>query len=251
MAEEQRMTDILNEIKRNFEDLSSRKSTTISNSHSTIESIADDIRVIPEYIVSLNNTNQELQQTNTDLEQKIMSTQQAVETMTAEIEISEAKRAELEITAERKRDSKQELESKIVELQGKKTELETELDHTSNTATYREQEFSQLEGSSKQEIAAMDAKILESNSRLELAKEENKLIVYLMDAGLLDVPEAEVVSVIASNPNGLSLAEIKDRVSMPPVRIQPTINTLLEKVLEYVAHSDSYKILESIKSELG
>jgi len=96
----------------------------------------------------------------------------------------------------------------------------------------------------------MDGRILESNSKLELAKEENKLIVYLMDAGLLDVPEAEIVSVIASNPNGLTLAEIKDKVSMPPVRIQPTINTLLEKVLEYIAHSDSYKILESIKSEL-
>lgn len=251
MAEEQRMTNILNEIKRNFEDLSSRKSTTISNSHSTIESIADDIRVIPEYIVSLNNTHHELQQINNDLEQKIMSTQQAVETMTAEIEISEGKRSELEITSERKRDSKQELESKIVELQGKKTELETELNHITNTATYKEQEFTLLETSTKQEITAMDAKILESNSRLELAKEENKLIVYLMDAGLLDVPEAEVVSVIASNPNGLSLAEIKNLVTMPPVRIQPTLNTLLEKVLEYVAHSDSYKILESIKSELG
>ena len=251
MAEEVRMKNILDEIKRNFEDLSSRKSTTIANSQSTIESIVDDIIVIPDYIVSLNSSHQELQQTNTDLEQQIMTTTQAVETTSAEIDISETKRSELEINAERKRDSKQELETKIVELQGKKTELETELDHVTNTAAYKEQEYTQLEANSKQEIAAMDAKILENNSRLELAKEENKLIVYLMDAGLLDVPEAEVVSVIASNPNGLTLAEIKDKVSMPPVRIQPTINTLLEKVLEYVAHSDSYKILESIKGELG
>jgi hypothetical protein len=73
----------------------------------------------------------------------------------------------------------------------------------------------------------------------------------LMDAGLLDVPEAEIVSIIASYPNGLRIDEIKDKVKMPPVRVQPTINTLLENVLQYDAHSDSYKILESIKNELS
>ena len=50
MEEEVRMKNILDEIKRNIDDLSSRKSTTIANSQSTIESIVEDIRVIPDHI---------------------------------------------------------------------------------------------------------------------------------------------------------------------------------------------------------
>ncbi|MEE9410493.1 MAG: hypothetical protein V3V41_06165 [Candidatus Heimdallarchaeota archaeon] len=251
MEEEQKMNEILAEIGRNIEDLSSRKTSIISNSNSTIDTILDDVRVIPDYIESLKNTNQELQQVNRDLEQKILATQQAVETVSTEIEINESKRSDLEATVGNKRNYKQELETKIAENQGKKTELEAELEHVSNTAKYKEEEFNQLEIKSKEEIGVWDAKIQESSTILEKAKEENKLIVYLMDAGLLDVPEAELVSIIASYPNGLKLAEIKEKVAMPPVRVQPTLNTLLENVLEYDSHSESYKILETIKKELS
>ena len=47
----------------------------------------------------------------------------------------------------------------------------------------------------------------------------------------------------------MKLDEIKGKVSMAPVRVQPVLNNLLEKVLEYDNYSDSYRILESLRKE--
>jgi len=249
MAEEERMIGILEDIKRDIEELSSRKSNVISTTNMTLESTVDDVRAIPNYIESLIKTLEEIQQTNKELEEKIMQTQQAVETVQTEIEIQQANKSDLNETENKKREYKDNLERQIADLQEKKTRLEAELESLSATTQHKENEYNQLQVSSKIDLENLDEKIREAEMRLQQIKEDNKLIVYLMEAGLLDVPEAEIVSVIASYPNGLKLDEIKEKVSMPPVRVQPTINTLLEKVVEHDSYSDSYKILESIKKE--
>ena len=248
---EEKMIRILDELKQDFDELSSRKTSVISTVKMTIETTTDDVRAIPNFISSLETTKQNLQQMNRDLEEKIMQTQQSIDTVTTETEIASSNKSDLENTEERKRNQKNELQTQIEDYQNKKAQLEREFEELSQLVSMKENDYNQLQVTTKQEIDAIDQKITEAGSRLESAKEENKLIVYLMDSGLLDVPEAELVSIIASYPNGLTLADIKEKVSMAPVRVQPTINNLLEKVLEHEPSSDTYRILDTIKKELS
>ena len=248
---EERLIQILNELKKDIEELSSRKTAVVSTINMTVDTAVDDIRAIPSYIESLEKSLQEIQQANKDLDEKIMKAEQTIETLTRETEISQMNKTDLEKTEEGKRNQKSSLETNIGEYQTKNAQLDTQFIELNNLVRMKEEEFNQLQITSKEEIELLNQKINEATTRLEQAKNENKLIVYLMDSGLLDVPEAEVISIIASYPNGLTLAEIKDKVGMPPVRVQPTINNLLENVLEHDLHSDTYKILDSIKDELG
>ena len=96
----------------------------------------------------------------------------------------------------------------------------------------------------------MEATIDDLKGKLDSAKESNKLIVYLMDSGLLDVPEAEIVSVIASADDGLLLSQIKEKVKLPSVRVQPTLNNLLDKVITFDEGTEKYKIMDVVKGEL-
>ncbi|MHA1345483.1 MAG: hypothetical protein ACTSVO_10405 [Candidatus Heimdallarchaeaceae archaeon] len=249
MAEEERMITIISDIKRDIEELTSRNTSVISNTNQTLESVIEDVVAIPEYISALKKNLEELKQVNADLEQKIIQTNQAIETVSAEIEINESKKRELEETEISKRNKKQELENSISNQQNDKNRLEQELEHLSSSAKNKEESYTHLETKSKQDLEDMEQKIIESQAVLAKAKEDNKLIVYLMDAGLLDVPEAEIVSVVASSPDGLKLDEIKSKVTMATVRVQPVLNNLLEKVLEYDSYSDSYRILETLRKE--
>ncbi|MCG3221761.1 MAG: hypothetical protein H7641_10315 [Candidatus Heimdallarchaeota archaeon] len=248
---EEKMIRILDELKQDFEELSTRKTSIISTVKMTIETTTDDVRAIPGFLTSLETTIQNLQQMNKDLEEKIMQAQQSIDTVTTETEISSSNKSDLENTEERKRNQKTDLEAQIEDYQNKKVQLEKEFQELTQLVNMKDNDYNQLQVTTKQEIDEVNQKISEAGVRLESAKEENKLIVYLMDSGLLDVPEAEVVSIIASYPNGLTMAEIKEKVSMAPVRVQPTINNLLEKVLEHDPASDSYRILDSIKKELS
>ncbi len=249
MAEEERMITIIGDIKRDVEELTSRNTSVISNTNQALESVVDDIRAIPEYVNTLKRNLEDLKQANADLEQQIIQTNQAIETVSAEIEINESKKKELEETEIEKRNKKQNLETNISNLQNDKNRLEQELEHLSSSAKNKEEAYNHLEMKSKQDLEDMEQKIIESQAVLTKAKEDNKLIVYLMDAGLLDVPEAEIVSIVASSPDGLKLDEIKSKVTMATVRVQPVLNNLLEKVLEYDNFSDSYRILESLRKE--
>ena len=249
MAEEERMITIIGDIKRDVEELTSRNTSVISNTNQTLESIIDDIRAIPEYVNTLKKNLKDLKQVNADLEQQIIQTNQAIETVSAEIEINRSKKRELEETEIEKRNKKQDLEASISNQQNEKNRLEQELEHLSSSAKNKEEAYNHLEVKSKQDLEDMEQKINESQAILTQAKEDNKLIVYLMDAGLLDVPEAEIVSIVASSPDGLKLDEIKSKVTMATVRVQPVLNNLLEKVLEYDSYSDSYRILETLRKE--
>ena len=249
MAEEERMITIIGDIKRDVEELTSRNTSVISNTNQALESVVDDIRAIPEYVNTLKRNLEDLKQANADLEQQIIQTNQAIETVSAEIEINESKKKELEETEIEKRNKKQNLETNISNLQNDKNRLEQELEHLSSSAKNKEEAYNHLEMKSKQDLEDMEQKIIESQAVLTKAKEDNKLIVYLMDAGLLDVPEAEIVSIVASSPDGLKLDEIKSKVTMATVRVQPVLNNLLEKVLEYDNFSDSYRILEALRKE--
>ena len=71
-----------------------------------------------------------------------------------------------------------------------------------------------------------------------------------MEAGLLDAPEAELVAMIAAHPEGMKIEDIKGKVKIPPVRVQPILNNLLEKILVYNEHQELYTIKEDIKEEL-
>ena len=248
---EEKMIRILDELKQDFEELATRKTSVISTVKMTIETTMDDVRAIPGFITSLETTVQNLQQMNKDLEERIMQAQQSIDTVTTETEISSSNKSDLENTEERKRNQKADLDAQIEDYQNKKVQLEKEFQELSQLVNMKDNDYNQLQVTTKQEIDAISQKINEAGVRLEAAKEENKLIVYLMDSGLLDVPEAEVVSIIASYPNGLTMAEIKEKVGMAPVRVQPTVNNLLEKVLEHDPASDSYRILDSIKKELS
>lgn len=249
MAEEERMITIIGDIKRDVEELTSRNTSVISNTNQTLESVVEDIRAIPEYVNTLKRNLEDLKQANADLEQQIIQTNQAIETVSAEIEINESKKIELEDTEIEKRNKKQNLEASISNQQNEKNRLEQELEHLSSSAKNKEEAYSHLEAKSTQDLEDMEQKIVEAQSVLTKAKEDNKLIVYLMDSGLLDVPEAEIVSIVASSPDGLKLDEIKSKVTMATVRVQPVLNNLLEKVLEYDSYSDSYRILETLRKE--
>ncbi len=249
MAEEERMITIIGDIKRDVEELTSRNTSVISNTNQTLESVVDDIRAIPEYVNTLKRNLEDLKQANADLEQQIIQTNQAIETVSAEIEINESKKIELEDTEIEKRNKKQNLEASISNQQNEKNRLEQELEHLSSSTKNKEEAYGHLEAKSKQDLEDMEQKIVEAQSVLTKAKEDNKLIVYLMDSGLLDVPEAEIVSIVASSPDGLKLDEIKSKVTMATVRVQPVLNNLLEKVLEYDSYSDSYRILETLRKE--
>ena len=249
MSEEERMIKIIGDIKLDVEELTSRNTSVISNTNQTLESVVDDLRAIPEYLKALKKNLEDLKQANADLEQKIIQTNQAIETASAEIEINESKKKELDETESDKRNKKQDLETNISNQQNEKNRLEQELEHLSSSAKNKEEAYSHLEAKSKQDLEDMEQKIIESQSILTKAKEDNKLIVYLMDAGLLDVPEAEIVSIVASSLDGLKLDEIKSKVTMATVRVQPVLNNLLEKVLEYDSYSDSYRILEALRKE--
>jgi len=246
----EKLNEILSDLKRGIEEFSSRLSSTVSNSSSILDSTSDDVRAIPEYLLTLQNSINEIKQSNTELENKIMSIKQSIDTITTEIEINESNKEDLIEAENKKRTYKEDLERQILETQQTKTQLEATFNEVAALASRKEQEYNQIQTSSKEEIERLNVQINESTARVTQAESENKLIVYLMDAGLMDVPEAEVVSIIASYPNGLKLDEIKQKVNMAPVRVQPTINNLLETVLEYEPVSDSYKILDVIKKEL-
>ena len=246
----EKLNEILSDLKTGIEEFSSRLSTSISNSNATLSSTTDDVRAIPEYLLTLQNSINEIQRSNTELENKIMNIQQAIDTVTTEIEISESNKEDLIETENKKRSYKEDLERQITESQQKKAKLDITLNDAGDLASRKEQEYNQLQIGSNEEINRINQQISENTARVNQAESENKLIVYLMDAGLMDVPEAEVVSIIASYPDGLKIEEIKQKVNMAPVRVQPTVNNLLETVLEYDAMSDSYKILDTIKKEL-
>ncbi len=247
---EEKLQNLLEEIKRDIEEVSTRISATVQNSNMTIDSTKEDVRVIPEYIDSLKGSLQGLLDNNKQLEEKDQHTQQSIETVKTEIEINEVKKSELETTERTKREHKEELERKILDFQQKNAQLESEFNQLTSDVKSKELVYNQLQVQSKETLNDLDVKINEASSRLANVENENKLIVYLMDAGLMDVPEAEVVATIASNPEGLRIADIKEKVNMPPVRVQPTINNLLETVIEYDALNDSYKIIDTIKKDL-
>ena len=247
---EEKLQNLIGEIKRDLEEISSRISATVSNSNMTLESTKDDIRVIPEYLDSLKGSLQSLLNNNKQIEEKDQHTQQSIETVKTEIEINETKKSELETTERTKREHKEELERKILEFQQKVAQLESEFNQLTSDVKSKELLYNQLQVQLKESLDALDVKVNESSSRLANVESENKLIVYLMDAGLMDVPEAEVVATIASHPEGLRIEDIKEKVNMPPVRVQPTINNLLETVIEYDTLNDSYKIIDTIKKDL-
>ncbi|MHA1199010.1 MAG: hypothetical protein ACTSQF_06635 [Candidatus Heimdallarchaeaceae archaeon] len=246
----EKLNEILGDLKRGIEEFSSRSSSVVSSSTGTLSSTADDVRAIPEYLLTLQNSINEIQSNNKDLEEKIMNIKQAIETVTTETEISESNKGDLIETEGKKRSYKEDLERQIAESQQKKAQLDLEFNDAGALATRKEQEYNQVQISTKEEIERLNQQIIEATTRVQQAESENKLIVYLMDAGLMDVPEAEVVAIVAAYPNGLKIDEIKKKVNMPPVRVQPTVNNLLETVLQYDALSDSYKIIETIKKEL-
>ncbi len=245
------MTEILNNLRKDIEEMTSRYNNLTSTIKMVIDAAIDDIQVLPDFISGLENNLQNLQNVTKELKEKIMNTEQSIETLTTEIEIANSNKEDLEETENRKRQQKEDLETQISNYQDKKTALEAELQELMATVERKEREFKQFEQAAKEEIENIEQKIQTGQNKLQQAKEDNKLIVYLMDSGLLDVPEAEIVSIIAAEPNGLTLAQIKEKVSIPPVRVQPTINTLLEKVLHYDASTDSYRILETIKKDFS
>lgn len=251
MSEEERAITIINDIKRDIEEIISRNSSVTSNTNMTLESSIDDIKTIPEYIIVLKKNLEELKQANQDLEEKIMQTNQAIETVTTEIEIGQNNKQDLEKTEVDKRSKKQELETNISSHQNEKGRLEQELQHLSSSASNKEEAYKQLQEKSRLDLVNMDQQILESQSILETAKEDNKLIVYLMDAGLMDVPEAEIVSAIAASKEGLTIEELKQKVNIPSVRVQPTLNNLLEKILTYEPRREVYMINPIIQEELN
>ncbi len=246
----EKLNEILSDLKKGLEEFSSRSSSTISSSNLTLESTTNDVRAIPEYLLTLQNSINDIQKSNTKLEERIANVKQSIDTITTEIEIGESNKGDLVETESKKRSYKDDLERQIGESQQKKAQLDLAFNDAAALATRREQEYNQLQISSREEIEHLNLSINEAAARVKQAESENTLIVYLMDAGLMDVPEAEVVATIASYPNGLKIDEIKQKVKLAPVRVQPTINNLLETVLEYDALSDSYRIIEMIKKEL-
>ncbi len=245
----EKLNEIMNDLKTGIEEYASRSSSTIVNSKAIIDSTANDVKAIPEYLLTLQNSINEIQRSNNELEEKIANVKQATDTVTTEIEINESNKSDLLETERKKRAQKEDLEREISELQEKKVQLDNEFNEVAAISSRKEQEYNQLQISSKEEITRINQQISEATTRVKQAESENKLIVYLMDSGLMDVPEAEVVAIVSSYPNGLKLDEIKQKVNMPPVRVQPTINNLLETVLEYDIPSDSYRIIETIRKE--
>ena len=110
---EEKMIRILDELKQDFEELATRKTSVISTVKMTIETTMDDVRAIPGFITSLETTVQNLQQMNKDLEERIMQAQQSIDTVTTETEISSSNKSDLENTEERKRNQKTDLEAQI------------------------------------------------------------------------------------------------------------------------------------------
>lgn len=246
----EKLNEIMNDLKTGIEEYAARSSSTIVNSKAIIDSTANDVKAIPEYLLTLQNSINEIQKGNNELEEKIANVKQAIDTVTTEIEISESNKSDLLETESKKRAQKEDLESQISELQEKKVQLDNQFNEVAAISSRKEQEYNQIQISSKEEIARINQQISEATVNVKQAESENKLIVYLMDAGLMDVPEAEVVAIVSSYPEGLKLDEIKQKVNMPPVRVQPTINNLLETVLEYDIPSDSYRIIDTIRKEL-
>ena len=248
---EEKLANILADLKKDIEELSSRISTSNTNSNMIIESTVDDVRVIPNYISSLNQSLKDLDVYNKDLEEKIMNVQQAIDTLKTEIEINQNSKKDLESTEINVRNQKEKIELSISDFQERTIQLEREFNEATRQVKSLEEKYNALQAQLNEQVQVLEQKIVEVTAHLEQVKSNNKLIVYLMDAGLLDVPEAELVAVIASYPEGLKLADIKEKVNMPPVRVQPTINNLLETVIEYHPLTDTYRILETIKKELS
>ncbi|MCK4844104.1 MAG: hypothetical protein KAS95_00360, partial [Candidatus Heimdallarchaeota archaeon] len=164
--------------------------------------------------------------------------------------IQESKKNDLVVKEEQNRSTVNSLDSEIEEFKQRNVQLQLEYDTIKQQAQQKIEEYHNLQIDVKEELSKIETKIKEAEEKLNEAKEENKLIVYLMEAGLLDVPEAELIATIAAHPEGMNIEEIKGKVKIPPVRVLPILNNLLEKIIVYNEHKELYTIKEDIKEEL-
>ncbi|MHA1417095.1 MAG: hypothetical protein ACTSRR_12670 [Candidatus Heimdallarchaeaceae archaeon] len=211
----------------------------------------EEINVIPGFFEELekkeNELNEEIKKLKEDLQNLVDNIQKTEE----EISLNEAELQKLKEKEDIKREEKDKIISEISELKDKNILLDTQIEEKSIELETLTEQYSQVQINSKQQIEELTAKISALEEELKKAKEDNKLIVYLMDAGLMDVPEAEIISVIAASTDGLTLSEIKEKVSIPSVRVQPTLNNLLEKVLTYDARREKYQISTIVQEEMN
>ena len=250
MAIEEKILENLSSLRKSIGELNSRFIDKIGGLNNIIETAFEDARLIPQFIESLENTLKGINQEISELAENLSNSKDAIQSVKTEIDIQESKKNDLVVKEEQNRSTVNSLDSEIEEFKQRNVQLQLEYDTIKQQAQQKIEEYHNLQIDVKEELSKIETKIKEAEEKLNEAKEENKLIVYLMEAGLLDVPEAELIATIAAHPEGMNIEEIKGKVKIPPVRVLPILNNLLEKIIVYNEHKELYTIKEDIKEEL-
>ena len=250
MANEEKILENLSSLRKSIGELDSRFKHKIGSLNNIIETAFEDARLIPHFIESLENTLKGINQEISELTENLSNSKDTIQSVKSEIEIQESTKNDLVVKEEQSRETVNSLDSEIAEFKQRNEQLQLEYDTVKQHAQQKKEVYNNLQINVKEELSKIETKIQEAEDKLKAAKEENKTIVYLMEAGLLDVPEAELVAMIAAHPEGMKIEDIKGKVKIPPVRVQPILNNLLEKMLVYNEHQELYTIKEDIKEEL-
>ncbi len=243
------MISTLNHLKEQIEELKRRFDAKVENISRTIEETKNDAQSIPKHRENIQKTLHNIKTDNKNQETEIENRKQQIEQLENEIISEEEKRENL---LERLTAIQEEIETytkTIADYKGQNIRLEERVQELKNIVAQKKNEWNKLEENAQEEISADENEVTKYKEKINVAKDENKLIVYLMESGLLDVPEAEIVSTIAAYPEGLTISEIKEKVNLPPVRVQPTLNNLLDEVIRYDEVKEKYIIIETIQSE--
>ncbi len=251
MEETEKLSKTISNLKQSVGNLQNKVSQQIQSYNELILSIEKEVETFPDYWTEITTKEQELQKEISKLEEEISSIEQQIRSLDEEITLYTQDSEKLVATEKEKRDYKKAIEDEIKELKDKNVILDNEIEERSKELEELKQEYTNAQLVAKEEISKLDMELKEMEDKLNQAKEENKLIVYLMDAGLMDVPEAEIISIISANPEGLTIDEIKQKVSIPSVRVQPTVNNLLDKILIYDQRTERYNISAIVQEEMN
>lgn len=248
------MTDFVT-IKRNFESEKERIQELNNVVKNKLETTIKEIDSALSIIEQTRNQFQELDNTLNEKKREEIQLQNEKKGLLNDI-------SSLKENIERIKLSKQGEEEKITELEKEKSQLITELETTKNELAKTESAISQM----KEKIKAKTQEKSDTKSNMEnrikqvqqtlttLEKEEQNdiqvspILDFLLKEVRIDIPEVEILSVLAYKNQAIGLDELKKAVSKtPPVIILKVIRNLDSKgIIKYDERLDTIEITANL-----
>ncbi len=200
----------------------------------------DQISQIKSYLANMEEKLKEVDQEHLEIKAKLQRTKEQATSLESSITKLRAEISDLETKIQNQENVNMQQEENIGKLRSTSEDLKVKEDQTKGKIELLKSQISDLENQIKQKqeakeslLSNLDAKVESIKKQLDEAKaklasidETYSAMNYLMNSGLLETPEVEILSIVAAQ-RPVSNDAIKDQVkSVSPVLVSRTITKL-------------------------